>query len=599
MRKVRTPYICLFVGAAAAGVCLCLQSLLEFHFFSMERHQIFRMDWSSVRNDLVTLGGLSKVLSEGFVQFFCIPGIGAMTTALLAAAGAVLTWMTARSMDSSRWLLPLCFVPVLTGTVSLSDPLYLYQGWVALILGTALLFAYARISRKTAPFGRVLAGMLTALAAFLTAGSIAVPVAFAIVLYDLAAGRKEWPLQLLSPLLTAAAGTAFFFSGKTVDLVHTFLPDWYYEPLVRTGFRHLVPWLALLLLFPTVFLSGLLRIRWHKLQSPMVQWMLCLVLTAFVGTGYLEYARSANDRKITDILRLDHLVAHEDWDGVLSDPSRHSTNYLAMNCRNLAMAHEGMLLTNLFDYPQDGPEGLMVRRDGNERTPQIAELLSNIYFGMGIVAGAQNMAFDASVGFPAGDPYMVRRLVQTNLVLGSENVARKYIEDLEKTLFHRKWAASRRHFLGHPEAVAEDPLLGSLQKGLVQKDAFIGSFDAYDDLKNILEEHPDNLNARDWFLACLLLSKDVAGLRSFVDGHFDSRTLPSVPVLLQEAIVTYSENDLDYCRSHGVEETTIQRYNAFKKKFIVLRDSGTDPVGLMRKDYGRTFWFYFLFKKTD
>lgn len=46
-----------------------------------------------------------------------------------------------------------------------------------------------------------------------------------------------------------------------------------------------------------------------------------------------------------------------------------------------------------------------------------------------------------------GNPRMLKRLVQTNLIYGAYPVAEKYIRILENTFYYKDWAKSQRKFL--------------------------------------------------------------------------------------------------------------------------------------------------------
>ena len=68
------------------------------------------------------------------------------------------------------------------------------------------------------------------------------------------------------------------------------------------------------------------------------------------------------------------------------------------------------------------------------KSTTISALLSDVYFTMGNVAAAQEMAFESNIGALCdGNPRMTQRLVQTNLIYGAYPVAEKYIAVLENT----------------------------------------------------------------------------------------------------------------------------------------------------------------------
>ena len=58
---------------------------------------------------------------------------------------------------------------------------------------------------------------------------------------------------------------------------------------------------------------------------------------------------------------------------------------------NMALARKGILADEAFKYTQHGPRGLMVAWN---KSTTISALLSDVYFTMGNVAAAQEMAFE-------------------------------------------------------------------------------------------------------------------------------------------------------------------------------------------------------------
>lgn len=58
----------------------------------------------------------------------------------------------------------------------------------------------------------------------------------------------------------------------------------------------------------------------------------------------------------------------------------------------------------------------------------------------------------------------LKRLVETNIISGHYDVARKYITILEKTTFYSGWARKMRQLVDHPEQIVNYPFLHSAQK---------------------------------------------------------------------------------------------------------------------------------------
>ena len=79
---------------------------------------------------------------------------------------------------------------------------------------------------------------------------------------------------------------------------------------------------------------------------------------------------------------------------------------------------------------------------------------------------AQRAAFEAMEYIPNYNKSgrALKRLVETNIISGHYDVARKYIAILEKTIFYRKWAQSMRPLVDHPELIDNYPFLKNAQK---------------------------------------------------------------------------------------------------------------------------------------
>lgn len=56
-----------------------------------------------------------------------------------------------------------------------------------------------------------------------------------------------------------------------------------------------------------------------------------------------------------------------------------------------------------------------------------------------------------------------KRLAETALITGEDEVARKYISILDETLYYSKWAREARQYLGHPERLEAHPIYGRLR----------------------------------------------------------------------------------------------------------------------------------------
>ena len=211
-------------------------------------------------------------------------------------------------------------------------------------------------------------------------------------------GKKKYIsiIYLLIAALSAIAGT---YLGYSRNLTLAFLPEAYCNPL-QTVSGIYYAWYALPM---TMLLVAYLK----RYKEPV----------SLKGKCIWEGAQWA--------------IRTEQWDLVISEFNHDVLSKRRMCGLNLALAHKGQLSERLLDYPQHGIETLMLHWDQSIYT---AQLHSDLYYCMGIISAAQKFAFEAFVSSrSSGNPRMLKRLIETNLITGSYPIADKYIQLLEKT----------------------------------------------------------------------------------------------------------------------------------------------------------------------
>lgn len=274
-----------------------------------------------------------------------------------------------------------------------------------------------------------------------------------------------------------------------------------------------------------------------------------------------------------------------DWEDIISSyvDDGHTADYGKLTRLNLALAETGQLADKAFHYTQAGSDGIFIPW---AQTVETGELLSDIYWSMGHVAYAQRMAMETTV-LDDGDynPDMMKRLIETNLVFGAYDVARKYIAILEKDKSFRKAAASYRRFLDDDEAIEADPVLGPKRKCIPDKD-FISLVRGIDeDLKDIIRANPSHHNTIEYLGIIYLLDCEMDKFKEVLDEFYGTEALPVLPVSFSEAACMLSEIDRGYWRQVGVSQDLYKRYREFTKRL------GT---GLPMDKFKDTFWYYIM-----
>lgn len=590
MRTIE-KYLPLSIGLLAVFLLwFYLEKAQEFLFYYREQVQIFRFDSSFIYDRFFVVGGFSLCLSQFFVQFFCVPLIGSLITAVCSVASAAFLWLAFRKINRHVCLFALCFLPVLFQINALYDFYYSYQGLVSFCLASLFIYVYAVFVPTLKGIYRLLWGSMLSVVLFVLAGATALLSAVAIFFFELSTDYKRAHYQLLPVVLVLLSGFYIVARGDAASLRLALLNDAYYEPILRPTKFFLTSWILVVLVMLVFF--ALKRLPVFK---PSVSVGCALVLFAGI-CWYCLYSGERNSSKAYGLFELQHYVVTEDWDHILQSKVVRADNYLLLNYANLALSHRGRLISNLFDYPQRGPMSLLVQGNSNDQIPELTTILADLYYRVGSIGAAQSKAFDSNVGIRYGNPSMVKLLVKTNLIFGAYAVAEKYISLLEKTWRYADWARAQRRFLYDDEAVASDQELGTKRKGLTRQDHFAFLYGPYADMLNTLEANPADTVARDYALAFLMLAKDRKNVNRFVERYAGTEILKTVPPLFQQAVMIMNENDPAYCRRYGVSENVVESYGDFRRKYLSAIENRRSAAADLLGEYGKSYWYYFLFK---
>lgn len=564
-----------------------LQTRFEYHFYYIEQSQLFLFSEAYIRNKLVLPGGFSMLVAEFFVQFFIRPYVGALVTAALLTGVGICTAGIVKRIASASGLFILYVQPMLALLFMHFDFNYRVQGTVCYLMMTALLCGYMRIRND---LFRLVAGCVLVPVLFWLAGSIAVLFAGMICLFEGLRKTPKWYISLIgvAEVLLLGVGTVYF--SLMGEYRWVFGPDLYYHYTLHPKEIIYYSWICL----PLVFLVAFFVRNKNSLSGKkLFAGISCIAQLAMIAAVLWWGMPKYSDAKTLKLKKLDYFARTEQWDKTIEECKGKLTNFLYMCHLNMALANKGELSDKMFNFDQRGPQGLLVQWNKSEN---ISCMLSDIYFTMGATASSQEMAFEGYVSaMEDGNPRMLKRLVQTNLIYGTYPVAEKYISILEKTYAYRDWAQSQRKYLYNDEVVESDPVLGTRRRMLPDRNSLAMINGLTGDLALFLEKGPDNSVALQYLGAMYLLAKDLEGFKALVEKYYGTEFLPVLPVHFQEAVIVMSEKEPDYWKRFNVSETIVARFTDYKKQVLANRNN-TVIAGLLNRSYGNTYWFYFMFK---
>lgn len=227
-------------------------------------------------------------------------------------------------------------------------------------------------------------------------------------------------------------------------------------------------WAAALSVFAITLIARIFK-KWGNASSHYAVTLCSFALVAAI-MGWLVWTSS--NFKAEKVMQYDFMARHQQWNRILQTINAEKpNNQIGVTVQNLALAMHGLLADHLFEYNQNGIAGLLpdVERDATSPLPT-----AEAFYQLGMIYVAQRTVFEAQEAIldfqKSGRCY--KRLAQTNLILGSYEVARKYLTTLQKTLFYRDWANETLPLLGDEEAIAKHPEYGHLRQWAYAEDFY-------------------------------------------------------------------------------------------------------------------------------
>lgn len=227
-------------------------------------------------------------------------------------------------------------------------------------------------------------------------------------------------------------------------------------------------------------------------------WLLSVAVAGVLCLSFVKESNQDNARFKAQMC----LVEDMDWQAIIKQSEgRKVSNYLQQNMLNMALAETGQLQKRLMQQPCKDVNSLFVLKI---ESPYVAALLSDVYWTMGEISMSQMYAFEANEKMDNLSPRLLKRLALTNIVFGHYEVAAKYLNWLDKTLFYRQWSAQCRKYLSD-EAVASHQLLSLKRACIPAENVFPSAQSVVYDLKNILKVNPGHAPSAEYLGALQML----------------------------------------------------------------------------------------------
>ena len=524
-----------------------------------EQLQLFLFDSDYFCSRMAEPGGFARYVAEFLIQFYNSVTIGALIIAVLYMLVQRLTWRLMRSDSYYVW----SFVPAVMLWYAMGDESVMLTYVVALVMALAAALAWRLVIL-------VKLAKLVQLVIML----VAIPLLYWLV----------GPMVLLAALLMMpwmVAVPAFIYALALILLSAHWLPFPMLRVVLGISYYRIPETMPYLLMaIPVVIWIMALFIR--KLPQPK-QWVV-YAQALIVAMLFLVPKEFGFDARKYDLIEYDYLVRIGDWNGIIAKAEKQMPDLpMSVSATNLALGMTNQLGDRAFDFYQRGTEGLLPKFERNFATSQ---LTGEIYFNLGLVNTAQRFAFEAMEAIPNYNKSarVVKRLAETNLINGQYEVARKYLQMLEKTIFYRPWAQRTMTMLGDEKAIDAHPLYGKLRQYRLQED-FLFSDRELDKICGLLFVHnQQNQMAAQYLLMMPLLDRDMPRFMSYV--KVVQNRIGYNPRHCQEGIAFAFMQQRQQPPKGVVSPFVLQQMNEFAQTYAMDKSA----AGLNR--FRNTAWYY-------
>lgn len=469
-------------------VGLLLHWLCAYDFYYAEQFRLFRWSADYIVPFFQRIGGPISLFTSFLLQFYCLPGVGAIVNAMGFLLMAVGTSRLLRKI-APEWPLPFFGVAAGLMQCALATEIHYFpeQTWALIAAVWTLYAVVALLPRKGAAAGKALAARCIGIVALL-----------ALLLY--VAGPVVWG--------------DFYYPSMLHANAHS------YWPLGMVGAGIVVAFVLSRRQRPA-------RLLTEKGLAAFV--IVQLIAGIGLGAWYFTQCHNAGSARLK---QLDYYRNTQQWDAILTMPDLPTDKVVVYtNYQNLALAATGRLGNEFMNRGQTGPTGLQQVWQGLQFE---SDLLSDIFMVQGHVAMAQKMAFIAmQYNHELMHGRLMLRLIETNLILKEDKVAEKYIGLLEQTLFYADRAREYRKFIGHPALVSSAPRLGELQRCTEGCD--IATNDLVDGLEQICRANPAHKAAFHYLGAYHLMNNDLGAFGRFLDAYHACPALQPLPACFKIA----------------------------------------------------------------
>ena len=562
-----------------------------------EQYQMFLFDTNYFLERIVLPGGIADYISEFLVQFYYMPVLGGAIIALLLIGIQTVVWGLMKQYgakhDFPGYLLS--FLPSIALWCAMGDQNILLSFVVALFGALLMGWIHNRFHNRLV---KVVFELVSTALVYWFLGPVVFLYAVLMIGDTLKNAQQKgnflsgtgysvcilvltiaWILlttqTLQYPLYRIFAGLNYYrYPGAISPL-----------PFVVMVWAVVIPFLGMI---------PCRRKSLQKLQQSKVVIVLSYVLVIVASWFGIKVSF---DEMTYELIDYDFLVRTEQWDKIIEKAEKKpATTPLSVSCVNLALSQKGMLADRLFEFYQNGGEGLFPTFTRDMISPVST---AEIFFRLGMVNDAERYMFEAQEAIPnyRKSARLTRRIIECEIINGNYQVAAKLLRRLQKTLFYSNWANQTMALLGNEKAINRHPVYGKLRKYREKKQDFLFSDREMDQMLGLLFLN-DNHNrmAYEYLMCYELLQRD---MEKFVQYYPLGRFVgyDHIPRTFQEILIG------NWMKTHSDPRTIPYSVDAQNVNntlnFIQLYMQNPKDPQLSQQPYVSNAWYYVMVQGAD
>ncbi len=536
---------------------------------------------------IVVPDGLAAYAAEFLTQFYYITWIGALILAMLYVFIQRMVWILAKRLGAADAWYPLSFVPVLILWFYMGDENVMLSFAVSLLLGLIASYYYNKVRDYLKITTYIYIVFVIPAFYWLFGANVFVLVGF-IAIIEALERKVFFPMCVVIYTLAVILVCAQFLQYPLYRLLGGI--SYYRYPAY-------IPYLQILIMILMAvvpFIIAYLPKAWAPKSKTGYVTRINTIIIALAVIGFFLVKFGFSKLKY-DIIDYDYLVRTEQWNKIIDKAMNHQASTpMGVACVNMALAKTGQLGDRLFEFYQNGGEGLFPAFQRDMTTPLAT---SEIFYSLGMINDAQRYVFEAQEAIPnyLKSGRCTKRLAETNLINGNYGVAAKYLRMLQKTLFYSDWANKTIPLLHNETAINSNPIYGTLRRYRQKKHDYLFSDREMDQMLGMLfvGDYSNRL-AFEYLMAFELLQRDLQHFSEYYPlgkyANFDH-----IPRSYQEALVyMWTQTHPNFNgMPWSISQDVCQNMTVFAQAYMHNPNDPSLSTGIL----GQTFWSYLLVNK--